>query len=61
MKNALYHYRTTLIGAALAGLQAVSAYQHIGDVSLRELGLRFSVAALTFLFGLWAHDPKTNA
>lgn len=58
MSKFLINYKSTIGGAILAGLQVLSAMEHIADASAKELALRFSLAALTFLFGLWAHDPK---
>lgn len=58
MKRFLVHYKSTIGGAVLAGLQFLLAMEHLADASPKELALRFSLAALTFIFGLWAHDPK---
>lgn len=57
MQKLLGHYKSTIGGAVLAGLQVLAAMEHLDSAGPRELALRFGIAVLTFIFGLWAHDP----
>jgi hypothetical protein len=52
----LRHWKSTIAGVVLGGIQAVVAVSDWDLLSTRQLCLRFSVAAASVLLGILAKD-----
>ena len=48
MKNGLQNWKTTVIGAAIAGLYAL---QNAGDMTAKKAAVTFAIAAFGFVCG----------
>lgn len=55
------HWRTTIAGVFLAGCQTLLALDGYDTLSVKKLVIRFSLAGMTFVLGLLAHDGTTGA
>lgn len=51
------HWRTTIAGILLGGVQAILAVSDYHTLTGQELALRFGLAVASAVLGLLAHDP----